>query len=265
MRYHEIIVETAEENQIINLIAKAAADSVGDIVRRKIPAFDGKEQIDYSTLSDAGYPIQDMKIPEIESPTLKNALSDLKIVLRYEPHKSSDLDMGGYSVNSNAIILNVPDIKTWADYKNKSFDSVVQQTLAHEIQHSLDKSKSGGAALKRNEKTASASTDFAGYLNLPHEINARFTEALLDISRDFADLRERGADMTTDELVKLIKQKFADNRLDKLESEKLKRLYGRVYQFYQAEMNSPKSIEADSLAARARNWIMGKKTVGTIK
>lgn len=259
MRYHELVTETAEENQIINLISKAAADSVGDIVRRKIPDFDSGEQIDYSTLGDAGYPISDMKIPEIDSPALKQALSDLKIVLRYEPHKSSDLDMGGYSVNSNAIILNVPDIKTWADHKNRSFDSVVQQTLAHEIQHSVDKSKSGGAAIKRNADTASASTDFAGYLNLPHEINARFTEALLDISRDFAQ------DMTTDELVKLIKQKFADNRLDKLDGEKLKRLYGRVYQFYQAEMNSPKSIEADTLATRARNWIMGKKTVGTIR
>ena len=265
MRYRELVTETAEENQIINLISKAAADSVGDIVRRKIPDFDSGEQIDYSTLGDAGYPISDMKIPDVDSPALKQALGDLKIVLRYEPHKSSDLDMGGYAVNSNAIILNVPDIKTWADHKNRSFDSVVQQTLAHEIQHSVDKSKSGGAALKRNATTASAATDFAGYLNLPHEINARFTEALLDISRDFADLRERGEAMTTDELVKLIKQKFADNRLDKLDGEKLKRLYGRVYQFYQAEMNSPKSVEADSLAKRAGNWIMGKKTVGTIK
>jgi hypothetical protein len=265
MRFHELIIETAEENQIINLVSKAAAASVGNTVRGKIPDFDRSQTIDYSELSDAGYDINSMAIPKVESPKIAQSLEDLKVVLRYEPHKSNDLDMGGYAPQSHAIILNVPDIKTWAQHKNRSFDDVVQQTLAHEIQHAVDKTKSGGRALKRDSNTASASTDFGGYLNLPHEINARFTEALLDISRVVANWREQGVKTTTNDLVKLIKQKFSDNRLDKLEGDKLKRLYGRVYQFYQAEMNSPKEIEADSLATRAKNWITGKKTVGTIK
>lgn len=265
MRYHEIIVETAEENQIINLISKSAAQKVGGIVRQQVADFDSAEPADYSGLGETTYKINDMGIPAVESPAVKQALSDLKIRIKYEPHKSNDLDMGGYGVESNSIILNIPDIKTWAQHKNRSFDDVVQQTLAHEIQHAVDKSKSGGAALKRNEKTASAATDFAGYLNLPHEINARFTEALLDISRVIANWREQGVKASTNDLVKLIKQKFSANRLDKIDSDKLKRLYSRVYAFYQAEMNSPKEIEADSLATRARNWIMGKKTVGTVR
>jgi hypothetical protein len=265
MRYHELIIETAEENQIINLVSRAAGSTVSDMIRRKIPDFDTNQTIDYSELSDAGYDINNMNIPSIESPDVQQALRDLKIVLRYEPHKSNDLDMGGYAPKSHAIILNVPDIKTWSQHKNRSFDDVVQQTLVHEIQHAVDKTKSDGKALKRNANTASASSDFSGYLNLPHEINARFSEALLDISRVVANWREQGVKTTTNDLVKLIKQKFSQNRLDKLEGEKLKRLYSRVYQFYQAEMNSPKSIEADSLTTRAKNWIMGKKTVGTVR
>jgi hypothetical protein len=120
MRFHELILETAEENQIVNLVSKAAAKTVGDTVRRKIPDFDQSEDIDYSSIDDAGYKITDMAIPKIESPAVEQTLNDLKVVLRYEPHASNNLDMGGYAKNAHAIILNIPDIKRFAQHKNRN-------------------------------------------------------------------------------------------------------------------------------------------------
>ena len=240
MRYQELVLETAEENQIMNLVAGSMAEAIANLA-------DGKpREVDAKKLS-----------PLVSNPVISQLLDDLTITLIYEPHTGENVELGGYITGRNTLQLNIPDIQRYAEHRRVPFTDILRNTLVHELQHATDDLKSDGQFIRGGNKVRSSSDDFQGYLDSPHEINARVSEFLLDMSTVIANWKKQGVEISTRDLTRLIKQRLTSNRLSTLEPQKLKRLYTRAYKFYEMELNNPKAITPDSLAERARKWIFG--------
>lgn len=185
-----------------------------------------------------------------------------QIRLAKEYNDNDKRTLGSYSEytdRSKIITIYIPAIIDRVEAK-QTFRSVaeeMQNTLIHEMQHCIDDLKSEGKyASKRLANTElSSQDDYMNYLKLPYEINARFTEALLDIATAYKTIE--GPHRLQD----LIKKSFDDSRLAvAVNPRQYKRLVTRTYKFFDALQNKPINIVPKSLAQRALAWITSSPT-----
>jgi hypothetical protein len=167
-----------------------------------------------------------LPLPAITSPTLKQIIIDgtngnepLKFFFNHPGQ--TDKQYGAYGngrvmVNTNLL-----------DANKKS----VASTIAHEIQHALDDIKSKGRAFGTSSRLSDPANNIGAYLKLPDEVNARFMQAMMDIT-------QTNATVDRNNIVAVISQSFNRFNLDKeaVGDQAYKRLLGRAYKFID-EMN----------------------------
>ena len=268
----EQLDETAEENQIINVISGHIADKVMKSMADRKPKKD--DSLDIFNFNP--YPIDveftHLNLPKVNDPLLQKLFNKLHLRVSKYGHYSEDpgklrivADYGNYVIN-----LYYPAAEEVAEKRNTSLKHEITSGIAHEIQHGLDDLKSMGRALDDPKKTSQATaqqTDpkaqYQEYLKLPYEINARFQEAALDIAKYVVMPKNDGSKTSQADLPNLIRYAFEKNNLDKIyekNQREYKRLLTRAYKFFQAELNNPKKVSPapQSLAKRALNWVLRK-------
>lgn len=178
----------------------------------------------FVTASDMAKQLQ---FPIITAGTLINLLFDVDIAFALIHPKHAEGALGWYEPNDYTITVD----KRMVRHKPE-----LVTTLAHEIQHALDDFKSAGKAMKKPEGYAGYKDDFAAYLKLHPEINARFTQALLDIvdaeARSKFSIGRVGTPRET--MTQVVPLVFQKHKLNKtlLDDKQLRRLLSRAYKFY---------------------------------
>lgn len=181
------------------------------------------------------------------------------------------------------------------EYHNKGYDlaSILyyefNNTLLHEIQHAYDHYRSGGKALLQSDKfinnkiiktelkktfdeggkLSQDEIDFINkhhnqYLNLKHEVDARFTTALSKLrifKSKYDDNFEPLFYYVTpwEEVIKNFKFEMAG--WDKLTTEEKKRLVRRLYQFYEYEKDKAEKMNKEIKNHDKRKPVIFKETI----
>ena len=199
-----------------------------------------------------------LSFPQIQSGVLINLLFDVDLMFGLISPKQADGAIGWYEPEQKSIVV---------DRRMVRHKSELITTIAHEIQHAIDDFKSSGSALRRAKNAPSVQDDFGSYLRRPQEINARFTQALLDIvdaeARSKYQIGRVGTPKETmRDIVPLVfgKNHLAQGLFNDMPNgdQKYKRLLSRAYKFYDevkdmidAEPDQPKT----SLVAKAKELI----------
>lgn len=282
MRAREFIVETVDESQVLNYVATKVTDNIIEILNEKPNFVERMLRFLFNPLARAStrqaelslftMAITDLGAPQTTVPSVDRVLSRLRVRadLVNGPTKDEkgmyNSTMGGYSRNANAIILYVPSllIKGFQDdkpvYRSKEeFRSEMIATLVHELQHALDDWHSYGKALK----SANPEQDNNAYLRSPDEINARFQEALLELSTMINDMKGTDYELEMKNLPNVINSAFAKSNIDKLmfkKPQQYNRLINRAYKFFEMELQKPIKEQPMKTMKRAWNWILGRPT-----
>lgn len=266
----EVLDETTEQDQILVHVADAAT-------KRVIAIFTDKEsnflnsKIAFSTdlfisRKDrltwlSGIRLSDLYLPQVNDPAINRMLQTIKVkMVDYAKDGNPDA-MGSYITYENgskAIELYLPTIIKGARIDGHLPANQIRSTFIHEMQHALDDVKSQGKfdnkAGQSQSATGSEEQQYRQYLKLPYEINARFTQAILDIALQYNKIE--GPYRLQD----LIKNAFRNHQLDVASNRQYKHLAVRAYKFFDAMQNSPKKIEPKTLAQRALAWITSSPT-----
>lgn len=267
--YEAKLEETAEENQIVNVVSKIAADKIVKIMQKnegKIISLLQAGMTPKTHLTLFGLKIKDLNAPKVKNPLLKKLLSTLNIKVNTAKNWEDDAGVkvhGTYYVGDNEIELWFPVHELAASKRGSSVQSEIASTLSHEMQHALDDLKSSGKALQDPASFKGLNKDYQGYLKRPYEVNARFQQATMDIAKYVAMPKNDGSKTTQQNLPDLIRYAFQKNQLDKIYEKnqpEYKRLLSRAYKFFDAEMNAPKKATPQNIVSRAVNWILGKPT-----
>jgi hypothetical protein len=272
MRANEFVVEhildeTTEQDQILVHVADAATRLVIDI-------FTGKEKsyrnaaIAFSTdifmsRKDrltwlSGIRLDKLYPPEVSDPAINRMLRTVKVRVSEHQHEKSPNALGAYisyTNGSKCIDLYLPMIIQSANEIGHMPANQLRSTLIHEMQHALDDVKSQGkyaADAVKSNNTDDEQARYQNYLKLPYEINARFTQALLDISLQYNKIE--GPYRLQD----LITNAFKNHNLNVASNKQYKHLAARAYKFFDAMQNSPKRIEPKTLTQKAWAWITSK-------
>ena len=262
--------ETAEENQIVNVVSNIAAAQIAKVMKAKesklLALLDGglspKEKLELF-----GVKVKDLNVPNVNDPLLKKLFNILYIKVNsqvdFYDDPSAPKTLGGYYDGDYTVELFFPAIEYVAGKRESQLKSEIASTLAHEIQHAIDDYKSENAVYAGSN--ISPAKDMQGYLKLPYEVNARFQEATMDIAKYIAMPKNDGSKTTQADLPELIRYAFEKNRLDKIyekNQKEYKRLLTRAYKFFDAEMKAPKKATPipQNIAKRALAWILGKQT-----
>jgi hypothetical protein len=236
MRLHEFVLnEDTAEYRDLTTISKYIADYM---IKYKPMRF--------VTASDMA---KQMQFPQITAGTMINLLFDVQLAFSLIPPKQAEGALGWYEPKDYSITV---------DKRLTRHRPELITTLAHEMQHALDDFKSAGHALRKPENYAGHNQDFVAYLKLHPEINARFTQALLDIVDAEAKSKYSiGRVGTTKEtMTQIVPLAFQKNKLNKtlLDQKQLNRLLSRAYKFYdevkdtiEAAPEQPKSTLIGSL------------------
>ena len=265
----DLLNETAEESQIINLISDIIVEKALDIYRTSEfkQALRSFLTAEFHSPKDKlelwGLPLKRLKLPTTSSPAMNEFLDQGKIKFNiYEPEPSRADVAASYSATEDGrfpmITVNLLVLEKHA---GKDMFQWMKRSIAHEITHAIDQIKTKGAIFKGyDEKIRAAKSDdemYNIYLNLPAEINARFSEALFDTA---TQLKQGNTD-----LVGILKTAFEQHDLNILSRNQYKRLLTRAYKFFDAEKRTPKREEPiQNIVKRAFAWVTGKPTT-TIK
>lgn len=246
MRANEFIIETAEEVRELETLSGLIADKV-------IPIF-SKNDRNYKRVIEFKY----LNLPQFKSPIVNTIIANAMISMyqAWPGNTEASWSMAMETVRMRSDMLN---------NRNK-FVSV----LAHELTHALDTYKGlGNQHYKMAAKSKAASGDeYDKYLRLQYEIDARLTEALLEIGANIKQLQdidalfsEPGAPTAKEQQVlsNAISQAFWKHEIAKLFPEgvkdpKYRRLLTRAYKFYSTPAVAPQATEP-TLIQRAKNWI----------
>lgn len=211
--YEFALVETSEDEIGLGKLAKAVKDYI------EISSEMGNTNNSF-TLGDV---VPDSIFANSESLA---PLADVKFRV-FAESKPGEEDTGGiYYPKSNTIAI------FGADPKNRYRMADVPTVILHELRHALDYAKGN----RFKGKVKHADNEREEYTNLPHEINARFSEALGKTKDDFVD-----ACNGWQEVLNFDKFKgFLDRRLTQFELGHLKqqdpksykRLLSRAADFY---------------------------------
>lgn len=274
MRANEFVVEnildeTTEQDQILVHVADAATKLVIDIFTGKEKTF-RNAALAFSTdifmsRKDrltwlSGIRLDKLYLPEVSDPEINRMLRTVKVRVSDEQHEKSPNALGSYisyTNGSKCIDLYLPMIIQTANEVGHMPANQLRSTFIHEMQHALDDIKSQGKYApdaNKDSNTDDEQARYQNYLKLPYEINARFTQALLDISLQYNKIE--GPYRLQD----LIINAFKNHNLNVASSKQYKHLAGRAYKFFDAIQNSPKKIEPKTLTQRAWAWITSQPT-----
>lgn len=264
MRLDDFVVETAEENQIVNLISERLAQVITDTLNQKRTWLKTLSKYltmnpftDFEKMTLLGVKVNELGLPEVRSPDLRNTLENLRLLVELDPKTEDKTSKGAYDLDHHAIIVNIPAISAYATLRDNDSTHILQSTISHELQHALDNVKSQGRGITPDNPNLDWKKDPKGswksYAGKQHEVNARLQQALLDIAFQMRNLSG------PQRLDLLIQRAFDKHSLDKdiLDDAKYNRLLSRAYKFFQAEQQNPKRIEPKSLAQRALAWVQG--------
>lgn len=261
--------ETTQENQIVNVVSRTAADKIVNIMQKnegKIMSILQAGMTPKTNLTLFGLKPKDLNVPKVNDPLLYQLLQTMNIKINTTKNWDNENDVkvhGTYYVGDNEIELWFPAHELAAKLRGSSLQSEIANTLSHEIQHALDDLKSQGKALQDPASFKGFSKDYQAYLKRPYEVNARFQQATMDLAKHIAMPKKDGSKTTQKDLPELIRYAFEKNRLDKIYEKnqpEYKRLLSRAYKFFQAELNAPKKATPQNIVKRAVNWIMGNPT-----
>jgi hypothetical protein len=255
------INETAEENQIVNLIVREITNAIADLAKSKPKSW--LAQIfatgmfdDFDKLNFFGIKLSDLNIPTTSSPVINAVLDTVKIRLMPDDSgiKGDDLmGLADYSMSNNEIGVYFDNIIAFCKKKNKDITDVMQSSIAHEIQHAIDNFKSNGKAFNKKNVDVKVGDDdaYSEYLKLPYEINARFTQALHSIQ----------IALDKNEPINIaVANAFKEHELTKDVVPNYNRLLTRAIKFFDATKSNPKEISKRGFVERAKAWILGGAT-----
>lgn len=235
MKIREIILETATESRELQQVARKIADHIvarsGDTQR--------------FTAKDIGVSGRE--------PAVAQSLARLVFSVVSKPGID---EIAQYNHNTNSVEINWPRVEEEAEDHNTTPAVELSKTLVHELQHAVDGTKSRGQALMKTPTTKAGDTEdeeFEEYLKLPHEVNARFAEALDDISEQLPYIREVG------QLPQIINDAFARREINRAfpkrsEDPRYRRLLSRAYQYYAFTLKN----DEDPVDSDAKQFILKK-------
>lgn len=256
MRSREFVTETAQESQQLNLIAARAARM---LIKNKTTHDSAFGLMDISPwVKGPEIRLRNLGLSPTQSPELNWLLDNVSVVPLPFQHPSSPNVLGTYDVKTHDVELFMPTIEGWSQKRSISQDVVIASVLVHELQHALDNHKSQGRAFAKNIPATVTDPNERGqiYLRLPYEINARFSQALLDIARVMPQMQDN------QNLMDAIRWAFEKNAIDVRlfgdNQQQYRRLLSRTWKFFDAQRSQPYRFEPKSLVARAWSWITGR-------
>lgn len=216
----DIITETAGESRELQRLAK--------IVAQRVEGMSG------GTFSGADI---DFKSTE---PSVGQTLAKLKFSVINDPNID---DLANFNPNTGLVQINSARVEEEAENNNRTFVDELYKTLVHELQHGIDAFKSNNRAVMGQvvpKGSEYSDEEQLAYLKLPHEINARFAEALADINDQLPYVRDR------EQLPAIINDAFARRELNtvfpgKASDPKYRKLLARAYKFYTAYLDANKT------------------------
>ena len=257
MRAYEFLIETADENQIINIISIAAAKKLVD-----------REMFNYNA-GRVQFNASDLGLPKIHDPVMAKLIDTLKFIV--VPNIGDGRTLGEYILGGDAIQLYWPLLKHKAGNNKKLLKIQIANTLSHELQHALDALKGGKKPFSDINKPMPNPNvglrnkeNFRAYLKQRHEVNARLQQALYDIHHSIRDPLDPKETFSMKQLPQMIEWAFKRNELDNLywkDERAYKRLITRTYKYLEAELNNPKqATPTPGLIQRAIAFITGNPT-----
>ena len=235
MKINDIICETAGESRDLQGLARAVAQRV-EQAQGQTGSFKGTE---------LGY--------QAKEPAVAQTLAGLTFSVINNPNID---DLANFNPNNGLVQINYPRVEEEAEDNNRSFVDELYKTLVHELQHSIDAYKSKNKAVMGQvvpKGSEYSDEEQQAYLKLPHEVNARFAEALADINDQLPYVRDSG------QLPALINDAFARRELNsvfpnKTQDPAYKKLLARAYKFYTAYLDANKA----PTDAAASKYVLGK-------
>lgn len=248
--------ETAQESQLVNLISKRAAAEIFKMLRKKESTLAKvlgpdmkREKLQYWGIS-----AEKLGVPYVNDPVLGAVLHHAKFIAVDYIDRLRPKRVASYDPNTHEILVHYPAIVRDASDYGYETEQYLAKIIAHELQHAVDDFKSRGKAFD-TKKTA--------YATLPYEINARFQEALMNMTIEFDEARKRGKILKRTDLPKFVDGALEHNIISQYlpkDGKRYKQLAKRAYKFFDAEFNNPKQEKPLSLGKRAINYILGKPT-----
>lgn len=248
--------ETAHESQLVNLISKRAAEEIFKMLRKKestlakLIAPDMKR----SNLQVWGISAEKLGVPYVNDPVLGSVLHHAKFRAADYVDPVNRRRIASYDPSTHDITVYYPAIVRDAKDLGYETQEFLAKIIAHELQHAVDNFKSRGKAFQTSKKS---------YSTLPYEINARFQEALMNITMAFDDAKKKGKVPNRNSLPAFIDSAFKHNDISSYlpkDGKRYKRLAARAYKFFDAELNNPKKEQPLSIVKRAMNYILEKPT-----
>jgi len=252
----EQLDETTHESQLINLISKRAAEEIFKMLRKKESTLANLIAPDMKRdkLKFWGISAEKLGVPYVNDPVLGPVLHHAKFRAADYVDSINRKRIASYDPSTHDITVHYPAIVRAAkdlDYETQEF---LAKVIAHELQHAVDNFKSKGKTFD-TKKTS--------YATLPYEINARFQEALMNITLAFDDAKKKGRVPDRKNLPAFIDSTFKHNNISEFlpkDGKRYKRLVARAYKFFDAELNNPKKEQPLSIVKRAMNYILEKPT-----
>ena len=252
----EQLDETTHESQLINLISKRAAEEIFKMLRKKESTLANLIAPDMKRdkLKFWGISAEKLGVPYVNDPVLGPVLHHAKFRAADYVDSINRKRIASYDPSTHDITVHYPAIVRAAkdlDYETQEF---LAKVIAHELQHAVDNFKSKGKTFD-TKKTS--------YATLPYEINARFQEALMNITLAFDDAKKKGRVPDRKNLPAFIDSTFKHNNISEFlpkDGKRYKRLVARAYKFFDAELNNPKKEKPLSIVKRAMNYILEKPT-----
>ena len=252
----EQLDETAHESQLVNLISKRAAAEIFKMLRKKESTLANLIAPDMkrSNLQVWGISAEKLGVPYVNDPVLGSVLHHAKFRAAPYIDPVNRRRIASYDPNTHDIVVHYPAIVRDAKDLGYETQEFLAKVIAHELQHAVDNFKSRGKAFDTKKKS---------YATLPYEINARFQEALMNITMAFDDAKKKGKVPDRKSLPAFIDSAFKHNNISEFlpkDGKRYKRLAARAYKFFDAELNNPKKEQPLSIVKRAMNYILEKPT-----
>jgi hypothetical protein len=243
MLISEILFETAAEIREIEALSKMVIDRAKPIWLKN---------------PRTAIPLRALNLPQFQSPAINQFIQ--AVVLRVGTDAATTL--GSYHAGERELSL------SWDLVQNQDTTNAIS-TLAHEFTHALDAFK--GIRFRRNDldfSNGEVKQDYDKYLRLQHEVDARLTQALLEIGKlienekEIHDIFSSPGDPTPTEshfLSRAITSAFTRNQIAELFPTKThdpqyRRLLTRAYKFYTAP-NVAVHANNPTILQRAAQWI----------
>lgn len=222
-KLHNQLSEDAKANAEIRMVAKYIAEFLFN--------YGFSITTEYTNIVKS----QNQDEPTITDPALKELLNNLGFGYQYPIDDAQKNSRGIYYPSQYRIYLNRDILTT---------EQELTSTLIHELRHALDDFKSNYSykwidkKLTQIQDPSQDPTTYAEYIKLSHEINARFSQVLLDIANDLditrSNLRDKIIEYLTKHQITLKTLNAENDPKYKKASDRYKKLYGKAASFWQA-------------------------------